>query len=102
MQDRRIRRRGPSAPLIMSTMALIASLGGSATAAAVLITKPSQLADKVVTAPKLADAAVTRAAVAPLSVEPGDLTQPVVAAGVNKGIGPTGEPFLINPTREVE
>jgi hypothetical protein len=72
------RRLSPS--LILASIALFVALAGTAAAAAI-INSPDQIADRVVTSPKLA--------------------QPVVAAGVNQGLTPGDQPFLINPTSEV-
>jgi hypothetical protein len=93
------RRLSPS--LVVAMVALFAALSGTAVGAAtkIIVKKPEQLADKVVTAPKLADDAVTSRAVSDSTIGLEELEDPVVAAGVNKGIG-SGGPFFMNPTSE--
>jgi hypothetical protein len=92
------RRLSPS--LVVAGIALFVALSGTAIAgiSKVIVKKPEQLADGVVTAPKLADDAVTNRALLGSSVSFDELQFPVLAAGVNKNTG--GEPFFINPTKE--
>lgn len=74
--------RRPSPSLIVALfVALFVALAGTAVAAGEIITSSSQIKDGV--------------------VQLDDLGQPVVAAGVNKGIGSNGDPFLINQTSDV-
>jgi hypothetical protein len=94
------RRLSPS--LMLAIVALFVALAGTAVAAGEIIITPDQIKDHVVTAPKLADDAVSSRTLANSSVRLEDLQQPVVAAGVNKGLAPGEEPFLLNPTTDVE
>jgi hypothetical protein len=94
------RRLSPSLMLVIG--ALFLALAGTAIAAGEIITSPDQIKDRVVTAPKLADDAVTSRTLADFSVRLEHLAQPVVAAGVNEGLKAGEPPFLINPTKDVE
>jgi hypothetical protein len=92
MQDTKTKRRWrPSGAMAVAMLALFASLSGTAVAAKVMITNPNQLGDAVVTSRSVGDGQVQSA----------DLSQPVVAAGINKGLRGDDEPFLINPTTDV-
>ena len=85
--------RRPSPALIIAVIALVLSASGTALAAGALITKPSQLADEVVTGPKLAPDAVDSRTVAPnaltrndladRSVSNRELTNPIFTAAVD-------------------
>jgi hypothetical protein len=75
------RRLSPSAAIAFVAL-FIALCGGTALAQDVLITSSSQIKDGV--------------------VQLNDLGQPVVAAGVSKGVGTSTNPFLINPTNDVQ
>ena len=94
------RRLSPS--LMLAIGALFLVLAGTAVAAGEIITSPDQIKDRVVTAPKLADDAVSSRVLEDSSVRLEHLAQPVVAAGVNKGLKSGEPPFLINPTQDVE
>ena len=94
------RRLSPSLMLVIG--ALFLALAGTAVAAGEIITSPDQIKDGVVTGPKLADDAVSSRTLADSSVRLEHLKQPVVAAGVNKGLAAGEPPFLINPTSDVE
>jgi hypothetical protein len=74
------RRLSPSAAIAFVAL-FIALCGGTALAQDVLITSSSQIKDGV--------------------VQLDDLGQPVMAAGVSKGVGNSTDPFLINPTNDV-
>jgi len=75
------RRLRPS--LMVAFAALFVALGGTAIAQSdILINSSSQIAPKVVRLQHQ--------------------TQPTFAAGVNKGLGQSGNPFLVNPTNDVE
>jgi hypothetical protein len=99
MQRKHRRRLSPST--LIATIALIAATGGTAIAAGEIITSPDQIASGVVTEPKLANDAVSARTLANVSVGIDELKQPVVAAGVNKGVSTGKPPFLVNPTRDV-
>jgi hypothetical protein len=96
--QRKRRRLSPST--LIATLALVAATGGTAVAAGEIITSPDQLASAVVTEPKVANDAVSARTLANNSVGIDELRQPVVAAGVNKGVSAGRPPFLINPTRD--
>ena len=84
--------RRPSAALIVSVIALVFAASGTALAAGVLITNANQLADQVVTGPKLATNAVdartvatdslTRNDLADRSVTNRELSNPIFTAAV--------------------
>jgi len=91
----------PSRSMGVALAALALATSGTAMAAKVIITSPDQLGAGVVTEPKLADGAVSTRAILDRNVRLADMQFPVVAAGVNKGLGLDGQPFLINPTTDV-
>jgi hypothetical protein len=99
MHHKHRRRLSPST--LIATMALIAATGGTAIAAGEIITSPDQIKNGVVTEPKLANDAVSARTLANNSVGINELKQPVVAAGVNKGVNFGQPPFLFNATSEV-
>ena len=65
--------RRPSPALIVAVLALIVAMGGTAVAQGILIRSSNQLADGVVTGPKIAPNAVTSAQVAQDSLNRNDL-----------------------------
>src|SRR5688572_8902351 len=66
-------RRRPSPALIVATLALVVATGGTAVAQGILIRNPAQIADGVVTGPKLAGNAVSGNTVAPDSLFRNDI-----------------------------
>ena len=68
----------PSPALIVSTLALIVAMSGTAFAQGILIRNSNQIADGVVTAPKLAANSVSSSTVAPDSLTRNDLADRAV------------------------